>query len=75
MGLSEGDAICVVAGLLCLSFVLNDFFKLDNRAPKQPAIPAAVPSAPHTEPAQPPVDIERQREILESELEDLHRDD
>lgn len=75
MGLSEGDVICVVAGLLCLSFVFNNLFKLDNRAPKQPEIPAAVPSAPHTEPAQPPVDIERQREILESQLDALHRDE
>jgi plasmid maintenance system killer protein len=75
MGLSEGDVICFVAGLLCLSFVFINLFKLDTPPPKQPATPTVAPSAPPTESPQPPVDIERQREILGAQLEALHRDE
>jgi plasmid maintenance system killer protein len=75
MGWSEGDVICFVAGVLCLSFVFINIFKLNDPPPDQPAAPTAVPSATPTEGPQLPVDIEKQREILGAQLEALHRDE
>lgn len=79
MALSEGTCLCLFFGIVCLTLVLKGTLNLQNdqsREAKQPAVAATqfVP-APPAAPAEPLPDAEKQREILESQLEVLHRDE
>jgi len=77
MALSEGTCICLIIGMICLSFVLKNILKLRiSKVEKQAAgaTKQLVPASPSVT-GEPPVDSEKQREILEAQLEALHRDE
>jgi len=63
--------------MICLSFVLKNTLKLRISKAEEQAAAATkqLISAPSSVPGDPPVDSEKQREILEAQLEALHRDE
>jgi hypothetical protein len=71
--MDEGTCLCIIAGFICLSFVVNNM--ANHQTPPPQAVPTPVLVVPPPPAADPPVDTERQREILAARLEALHRDE
>jgi hypothetical protein len=71
--MDEGTCICIIAGFICLSFVVNNMAKHQTQNPQ--AMPPQVLVAPQPAQVDPPVDTEKQREILGARLEALHREE